>query len=73
MKRVKIEKGVKLKDHPQRVYPFVKMKVGDSFYFEGDADHAKRVRSASANVSKRTGFKFSTLKDESGYRCWRLA
>jgi hypothetical protein len=67
-----IEKGVKLKDHPQKVYPFRDMEVGDSFYFEADAEQAKKLRSASANVTSRNGWKFSTLKDGSGYRCWRL-
>lgn len=69
----KIEKGVKLTDHPQRVYPFTKMKVGESFHFDGDAAHAKKVRSASANVTSRNGWRFSTLKDGDGYRCWRIS
>ena len=68
-----IEKGVELKEDTRRSYPFHKMDVGDSFYFDGDAAYAKLVRSASAVCTARKGWKFSTLKDGAGYRTWRIS
>ena len=72
---MQIEKDIEF-DHPQRVYPFAKMEVGESFYFDGDAAYAKKVRSASANFTSRksrNGWRFSTLKYGDGYRCKRIA
>jgi len=56
-----------------RKYPFDKMKVGQSFYFEvADFSDLNRVRSAASQYSKRHHVKFSLIREGEGYRCGRI-
>lgn len=56
-----------------RKYPFARMKVGQSFYFEyHDFNDLNRVRSAASQYSRRHGVKFSIVKEGDGYRCGRI-
>ena len=73
MSEFKIEKGV---PKPARAgyskYPLRKMEVGDSFFIEtGDPSV---IRSNVTIFSKRNpGYKFSTRKEGTGIRIWRIA
>lgn len=69
-----IEKGIpmptKLKEDK---YPFRKMAVGDSFFFQKE-DSAK-IKSAMNTYFKKTGTKFFVAPDmqrASCNRCWRI-
>ena len=56
-----------------RRYPFARMKVGQSFYFEyHNFNDLNRVRSAASQYSRRHGVKFSIVKEGDGYRCGRV-
>lgn len=51
------------------IYPFREMEPGDSFRVPGDL--VTRVRSAAKEHGRRYEKKFSVLKTDEGYRCWR--
>lgn len=75
MSEFKIEKGI---PQPARSggryskYPFREMKVGDSFLAE--TSDASVIRSNVAVFSRRNpGYKFSTRKEGTGIRVWRIA
>lgn len=51
-------------------YPFRKMKVGDSIYFEGE--ESSKIYSAAKTYAHRTGVKFTKRKEGQGYRLWRI-
>lgn len=53
-------------------YPFDRMKVGQSFYFEPTEEELIRVRSAASQYGKRNDAKFSVIRDGDGYRCGRI-
>ena len=74
MKVYKIEKGIRMPDNAKG-YPFAKMEVNDSFFFE--KEKLATVRSAAGAFAKRhstetvpLGFKIWPYGD--GYRCWRI-
>jgi hypothetical protein len=58
-------------DKGGRKYPFIGMKVGDSF--KVGLDDFKKIRSAAYNFGTRNGMKFSIRKVNDGFRCWRVA
>lgn len=83
----KIEKGIAIPTVPnQTVYPFSKMKVGDSFAVplsgeilnagkNGKWDRTQsRVRSAASIYQRKYGGAFTVrlMKDEGVVRCWRV-
>jgi len=51
-------------------YPFVKMKINDSFLAEG-VEHASMASSCNY-AAKILGFKFKTSKEENGIRVYRI-
>lgn len=54
-------------------YPFSRMKVGQSFYFEAvELNDLNRVRSAASAYARRHEVKFSIVKEGKGYRCGRI-
>src|SRR6266404_8446373 len=54
-------------------YPFDKMKVGQSFYFEpASVNHLMKIRGAAAHFGNRHGMKFSVVRDGEGFRCGRI-
>jgi hypothetical protein len=53
-----------------RKYPFNTMNVGDSFAVSALARPA--VITASVTYARKHGVKFTTRKDGSGYRIWRI-
>jgi hypothetical protein len=53
-------------------YPFDKMKVGQSFYFDRTDCDVQALRTAAYQCGARTGTKFSILKEGNGYRCGRV-
>lgn len=55
-------------------YPFDKMEVGDSFFFEGHPiTGSANVRAAAQIWGKRRGRKFTVRAVPDGYRVWRIA
>lgn len=53
-------------------FPFGKMRVGQSFFFEsGDVD-VTLVRQAACHYGKRNNVKFSILREANGFRCGRV-
>jgi len=56
-----------------RRYPFPRMKVGQSFYFEViGCNDLNRIRSAASQYTKRHGGKFSIIREGEGYRCGKI-
>lgn len=56
-----------------RKYPFDRMKVGQSFYFEPhNLNDLNRLRSAASQFTRRHGAKFSVVREGEGYRCGRI-
>lgn len=55
-----------------RIYPFNVMDVGDSFGIASQ-EEAKRVTAAANHYGRNHNLKFSILKHEGAWRCWRLA
>lgn len=72
-----IEKNVpfrsKYSNLPCNKYPFKKMKVGDSFYFEGvhrtTVYHYAKVFAKTNNLKWR----FATRQEKTGHRIWRIS
>jgi len=66
-----IEKNIPRKSsgHNQSKYPFAKMELGDSFFYEGERSV---ITSAAAHGTKKTGWKFSISKENNGFRVWRV-
>lgn len=66
----KVEKGIPIPTiGGSGEFPFAEMEIGDSFRVE--VDQAKRVRSYVSEPS-RVG-KYSVVKYDGAYRCWRVA
>ena len=80
MKDIKIEKNVPIPRNKRggsvSPWPLKNMQPGDSFFFEGDKYTVLKLRSHILYFRhKGTGsqtMKFSVLKVEGGYRCWRV-
>lgn len=53
------------------IYPWSRMKIGDSFLVPVKKEHL--VRCAAYNICKRTGKKFTIRKTIDGVRVWRIA
>lgn len=71
MSDYKIEEGVPLKSRlGYNKYPFGEMEIGDSFFSNADRT---LVSSAASWYGKRNGRKYSTRKDGTGFRVWRIA
>lgn len=71
----KIEKGVPLQNHQsKKKYPFAKMQIGDSFFFE-ELPEVESAQNAGKGYANRhnPGFKMTRRKVEGGYRLWRIA
>lgn len=70
----KIEKGVKLPDEFRRgrplEFPWDKMKVGDSVAIGGKK--APVARRAAYSYGRRHGVTFTSRREKSGVRIWRL-
>lgn len=72
----KVESGIKMPGGPgrgvRRQYPFLGMKVGDSFAVaKGDKT---RVSQAALYTGRTSQMKFSIrLVGEDTYRCWRIS
>jgi hypothetical protein len=57
----------------RNIYPFAKMKVGQSFFI--DAAHVgdmPSIRATATFYQRRDGTKFSILREGNGYRCGRV-
>lgn len=72
MKKVKIEKGIPIPGkcvggHPE--YPWLEMKVGDSFLHRSDKPSS--VSGQASMAGNRYRRKFCTRKTTKGYRIWR--
>lgn len=69
----KIERGVQIATQKKR-YPFAKMAVGDSFFFE-ELTEVESAQNAGYSYAKRhdPAFKMTRRKVEGGYRLWRIA
>lgn len=72
---IEIDKGIPIPPlvRPPRKWPWNRMKVGDSFFIEGDKTTAARIRGA-ANERARThpGEKYTVRTKDKGARCWRI-
>lgn len=67
----KMEHGIPMPTPARNKYRFGDMEVGDSFKLDANMGPVL-VRMASIQYGTRTGTKFSTVKYEGGYRCWRI-
>ena len=68
---IKIEKGVPMPKSRYADWPFARMKVGDSFEWDGDAT---ALRQAASQYSRRKPpFKYTSRKiSDTAYRVWRI-
>jgi len=70
---IKIDKNIEKPRHAYNKYPFADMQIGDSFAVNRvDYSGINAFRNSTYIAGRRLGVKFSTLKTESGYRCWRI-
>ena len=74
---MKIESGIPVPKNKtsKSKYPFAEMRVGDSFFLEGNPGAQQSVLgSASSFYTKRhPGMKFTVRREEMGARIWRIA
>ncbi len=70
-----IEKNIPLKPKAAtgrpRIYPFTKMRKGDSFYVNGGKTSSV-VSAAACGYAKSQGGKFTVRAEGDGVRCWRI-
>ena len=68
-----IDQGIPLAIQKKR-YPFARMVVGDSFFFE-ELTEVESAQNAGYSYAKRhnPAFKMTRRKVEGGYRLWRIA
>jgi hypothetical protein len=69
---IKIDRNVDMpdkRDGAGRKYPWVEMKIGDSFLFPA---HVTAPHSMAIHAARRYERKFSVRKTAEGYRCWRV-
>lgn len=52
------------------IYPFADLKIGESILIPGKKS-ASSLSSSIQTVRKRTGFEFTTRKEDGGVRVWR--
>lgn len=67
---IEIERSIPI-PIPNQIYPWDKLKVGDSFFAPG-----KKIRSMSAlarKASVKHGIKLTCRRAEGGVRIWRIA
>jgi hypothetical protein len=76
---MQVEKGIPIPE-PQfaedfeakyNKYPFLKMEVGDSVYFE-DYDMRIKVQGYLSKLKKRKGMVFTCRVEDIGFRVWRV-
>jgi hypothetical protein len=68
-----IESDVPVPDTEKTSYPFARMKVGESVFFERmDGYQRRRASSAAYAVGNRKGWKFSSRTADGGLRIWRI-
>lgn len=76
--RIRVQRGIPipacrprgLNGTREPIYPWAKMRVGDSFLFP---EHIGRAaHSAASNESRKGERKFVARKTDAGYRCWRI-
>jgi hypothetical protein len=71
---IKIEKGLRIPDEKawrhNRQYPFMEMKIGDSFAVPL-VEEAK-VRSAASHYAARHGVRFRVVKMKDSIRVWKV-
>lgn len=54
-------------------YPFLEMKIGQSFVFQ-PGEKLRSFRSCASSFGQRNNMKFTVQKQDDGsYRCWRIA
>lgn len=75
---IKIEKNIPIPSNTTKrsKYPFIDMKIGDSFFITTDhnPEHTrKRVAAAASMFSKERGWRFKTQVSQQGVRVWRIA
>jgi len=78
---ISIEKGIPMPPAKGRgvaggrpeIYPWNKMKIGDSFLFPALRDHRSAYSAAYQATKNSQGKKFQVRKTSDGYRCWRVA
>jgi hypothetical protein len=64
---IEIESDIPLPE----LYPFAKMKVGDSFLIPPEKSKGSATVSA-YRYGASSGKKFTIRKTDKGYRCWRI-
>lgn len=70
--KLEIEKGQPIPKHKR--YPFEKMEIGDSMFFENlrEVESAQNAAYSYAKL-RDNGFRTTRRKLEDGYRLWRIA
>lgn len=78
-RRIKIDKGIPIPGRRGSIYPFDKMKVGDSFFIKLKPRQTKRqlqvMLAGKANYyakCSKNKAKFRTYRDDRGVRIWRV-
>ena len=69
---IEIDRGIPL-PLPRLTYPWSQMKVGDSFFVNGDRKVYDRVRCAVKYQNQTTIRKYVTRRKSNGVRVWRMA
>jgi hypothetical protein len=69
---MRIDKNVKIESQNRNNYPFSKMDIGDSIFFEGSG-YRGRPHEAAKKYFERNGGKISCRKSNQGIRIWRVA
>ena len=72
---LKIEKGIPMPGSLGKgvaKYPFHKMEIGDSVFFEGKTTSSKEYLAAN-QCGLRKGFKFTGKSVDGGLRIWRIS
>lgn len=70
-----IEKGIPIPEPKKggpRKFPWRFMKIGDSFLVEGDRNQSN-ISALASQAARRLNMKFTTRKEDSGIRVWRIA
>ncbi len=71
---IKIDKNVPMPEGGTRerhIYPFVTMKVGDSFFRSG-SDYRILQINIMSSAGRYKPKRFTTRKEKNGVRCWRI-
>jgi len=78
MEDIVIEKDIpipKINVSKRRKYPFMLLKVGDSFYIKAEGDVFKKIeatlRSSALYYQGVSPHRFSVKRVDGGIRCWR--